>query len=102
MSVSRQFYESCYDLLHATGNFAHNPGEKLTFVNYFLETPSYQTREWRFSGHLGFGGKFWRNAGQHYVTCYREDETPERRTMIDNLNQEIANLARPDTLYISY
>lgn len=43
--------------------------------------------EYRFQGALGFGGKIWieRN-GSSRVTCYPEDETPERRRMIDAAN----------------
>ena len=48
--------------------------------------------EWRFGGKLGFGGKFWRNAGRIYVNCYREDETPEMRKMIDKANERLAAL----------
>ena len=54
--------------------------------------------EYRFMGNLGFGGKFWRNTGRRgdgsygevwYVNCYHEDETPERREMIDNINYKL-------------
>lgn len=42
--------------------------------------------EYRFVGHLGFGGKIWRNGGRVYVTCYREDETPEMQEIRDARN----------------
>lgn len=42
--------------------------------------------EWRFCGSLGFGGKFWDNAGQWYVSCYPEDATVERRRIIQKVN----------------
>jgi len=48
--------------------------------------------EWRFCGDLGFGGKFWRNCGRWYVTCYREDETPKRLAMIDAANESLGKL----------
>jgi len=48
--------------------------------------------EWRFVGSLGFGGKF-RNNGNNdntpHVDCYPEDETPERRAVIENTNAAI-------------
>lgn len=46
--------------------------------------------EWRFMGKLGFGGKYWRLTNR--VTCYREDETPERLEIIKILNTELAKL----------
>jgi hypothetical protein len=41
--------------------------------------------EWRFCGKLGFGGKYWnkRNA----VSCYPEDETPQRIELINKINE---------------
>ena len=49
--------------------------------------------EWRFQGRLGFGGKIWlRYDGLLYVNCYSEDETPDRRKLIDSLNAQLAQL----------
>lgn len=57
--------------------------------------------EWRFGGLLGFGGKFWRTSGhrpdgtwgeQWRVDCYIEDETPERRAIIDAANERLWQL----------
>jgi hypothetical protein len=47
--------------------------------------------EWRFVGALGFGGKVrWDRHGERlYVDCYREDETPERKAMIDRANEAL-------------
>lgn len=47
--------------------------------------------EYRFMGDLGFGGKFWlhRRDGM-YVTCYPEDRTPERDTIVDATNRYLA------------
>ena len=51
--------------------------------------------EYRFCGVLGFGGKF-RNNGNNdnvpYVDCYPEDETEERRTVIEHANARLAEL----------
>lgn len=51
--------------------------------------------EYRFQGAFGFGGKF-RNNGNFnntpYVDCYGEDETAERRAMINRANERIAVL----------
>lgn len=48
--------------------------------------------EYRFQGYLGFGGKFWSANGRWYVTCYSEDETPERQEMIRKANERLAAL----------
>lgn len=67
-----------------------------SFVRYFLS----ETRsggEWRFVGTLGFGGKFYRNSGGDYVSCYREDLTPERDEVINRVNEAIARLISSTT-----
>lgn len=46
--------------------------------------------EWRFSGKLGFGGKY--ISGRNRVDCYREDETPERIKLMDELNSALAKI----------
>jgi hypothetical protein len=51
-----------------------------------------EVTEWRFCGNLGFGGKFWRIGGRLYVSCYRDDETPERLKMIEAANKRLAAL----------
>lgn len=89
---SPKFYAACYDLLVSTGNAHEDMWDRKAFVSSF--TDGVGTREWRFQGHLGFGGKFWRNGTRHYVSCYSEDETPERRAMIDDLNRQITRLFR--------
>lgn len=49
--------------------------------------------EYRFMGHLGFGGKIWLNRGKApYVTCYGEDETAGRKILIEAANLELENL----------
>ena len=40
--------------------------------------------EWRFCGSLGFGGKYW--SEDNRVSCYSEDETPEREEIIKLTN----------------
>jgi hypothetical protein len=69
-------------------------GPRWLFTNVMLNEP--QTMEYRFIGALGFGGKFWPGSGDElnppYVTCYQEDETPERRAMIDKANKRLKEL----------
>lgn len=45
--------------------------------------------EYRFIGALEFGGKYYKDGR---VTCYPEDETPERLTMIKEANQQIQRI----------
>jgi hypothetical protein len=42
--------------------------------------------EWRFCGHLGFGGKFRRSGDEIYVDCYPEDEDDRRKEIINTTN----------------
>jgi len=52
--------------------------------------------EWRFQGKLGFGGKFWNEWSyieekhKWRVSCYTEDETPEREKLINDTNSSFA------------
>jgi hypothetical protein len=49
--------------------------------------------EYRFCGSLGSGGKFWRaNYTPWSVSCYQEDETPERLSIISRANDALARL----------
>jgi hypothetical protein len=50
--------------------------------------------EYRFMGSLGFGGKVWAGLvdGAPFVSCYREDETPERLATIARANERLAAL----------
>ena len=50
--------------------------------------------EYRFCGYLGFGGKFWNYLDKWYVTCYKEDETPERLEIINRTNEALQKLER--------
>lgn len=48
------------------------------------------THEWRFGGHLGYGGKFRKQTMR--VDCYPEDETPERLEIIRVTNEALQSL----------
>lgn len=56
---------------------------------YFC-TNLFQSREYRFIGSLGFGGKFWHNDGRFYVNCYPEDMTVPRAEAIKSANEKLA------------
>lgn len=54
------------------------------FRFHFADTP-----EFRFQGHLGFGGKIHNPVVDPYVSCYPEDETSHRRAMINRANKRL-------------
>lgn len=49
--------------------------------------------EYRFQGSLGFGGKLYREGDRMWVSCYREDETPDRFTVIERTNAALSALS---------
>lgn len=51
----------------------------------------YPCTEWRFCGHLGYGGKY--RSRTNRVDCYSEDETPKRLAIIGELNDALAKLS---------
>jgi hypothetical protein len=69
-------------------------GERSRFVRAF--TSDRPPIEWRFQGALGFGGKLYPGGyGEpHRVGCYREDETPERRAMVERANEALREMVR--------
>lgn len=60
-----------------------------TFAAYMAEEGP---KEYRFSGSLGFGGKFYANSNGWYVAYYREDRTKERDEAMQRANAAIRNL----------
>jgi hypothetical protein len=63
------------------------------FVAYL--TNGDDRHEYRFQGSLGFGGKLYQNRDGVYVTCYREDKTPERQQAILKANEILAAVVTP-------
>lgn len=69
---------------------------------HFIHTQTTEfCSEWRFMGHLGFGGKFWRNDGRladgswgecWYVNCYGEHETVDRLAVIEATNAALSEI----------
>lgn len=77
-----------YDILVKICGAAES--ERQGFV--YDQTGNNPTDEWRFRGLLDFGGKFWRNCGKIYVTCYKEDETPARLEIIEKANEALKKI----------
>jgi len=90
MNLSEGQINRIYDVLVEFCEASEDARERRLFVENQLKPkpPS----EWRFIGALGFGGKFWRNNGV-YVTCYKEDETPQRLKAIKKTNELLAEIA---------
>ncbi len=86
----RDIFSRAFDILveHA-GVQDFRDWQRETFIRDFAEGT---TTEWRFQGLLGFGGKFWRNNNHYYITCYPEDRTPERETIIAKVNELLKEL----------
>ncbi len=59
-----------------------------------MDRPLDGPREFSFRGNLGFGGKIYFEETGFRVSCYPEDETPERTRIISKLNNELKSIGR--------
>lgn len=82
-----EIFDQAFDILVEHAGARDGDWQRKGFVDAFVNG---LTTEWRFQGLLGFGGKFRRNDGRYYVTCYPEDRTPER----DAICEKVAVLLR--------
>lgn len=86
-----EIFSKAWDILVEHAGAVDGDWQRDSFVlSYTTEIP--QTTEWRFQGLLGFGGKFWRNGGHYYVTCYPEDRTAEREAIVKKVNALLRDL----------
>ena len=88
MILSKRIASDIYDIL------VEECGAVASMRDHWMhhQTKEEHTYEWRFSGHLGFGGKFWRNMGRWYVDCYLEDSSPKAKRVIKAANARLAAL----------
>lgn len=84
----RPFFEAAYNILVEDAGAQKDPREKEAFVRAYTQI-EHPTSEYRFQGVLGFGGKFWRNDGRFYVSCYREDRTKKLDKIIAKVNDRL-------------
>lgn len=84
---SSAWFDSVFDVLKNIGG-AHESMRKDFIYRHTSESPC---DEYRFQGKLGLGGKYWRR--ENRVSCYREDETPERLRLIIELDAALAKLS---------
>lgn len=82
----RPFYQQVYDVLVRLCAALDDDANRSQWEGFWLS----EGTEHRFSGSLGFGGKFWRANGRWYVSCYSEDETPIRKRRIEEANRVLA------------
>lgn len=77
-----------------------NPNMRTEFMAHWPKC-----REFRFQGRLAFGGKIWHqqygNGHRVYVTCYSEDENPERDHLIQRMNRLLGNLLHSHGVLVS-
>jgi len=94
--MNPEFYSQAWDILVEVGGASKDEYDKADFVRSFSDKDDRRTtREWRFCGKLGFGGKFYmRDSHRHDVSCYPEDRTPEREALIDTINERLKTLEK--------
>lgn len=88
--------ETVYDVLVAECQAME--ASRTDFVSNFTAkiARTANTREYRFGGSLGFGGKFYFTPKRWYVACYPEDETPERLAAITRANVRLKIVKESD------
>lgn len=74
----------------------HMGFDRDSFVRYMMSS-DWWFKEWRFCGHLGFGGKCRVNSNHPvpHVDYYPEDRSAKRDAMVDAANVRIAALFTP-------
>ena len=88
MKITKPIAHKIWDVLVKHAGASGLLSERNCFVYSFCEDKHPPT-EYRFCGSLGFGGKFWNN-NAFYVTCYKEDETPDKTKIILEVNRLLA------------
>jgi len=86
--ISTEKANKVYDLLVSIGGASES--DRDSFIYHHCED-KYECSEWRFCGHLGFGGKY--RSGWNGVTYYQEDETPERIKIKSQLNEQLQKIS---------
>lgn len=84
--MNQRLENRIYDILEQHGA---DPDRRFSFIHWFHEPDQ---REWRFIGTLGFGGKFIKDHGRYFVTCYPEDRNAAREEAIEQMNKQLATV----------
>jgi len=91
MTLTKDKAEIIYEILVEMGG-ARDDDRYLDMFTRYLTDPEQAPHEFRFRGHFGMGGKFFDNYNRIYVSCYPEDETPERKILIEQINEALTAL----------
>ena len=84
MKITTDKANKIYDLLVSIGG-----ADEYMRKSFIYHHTKDECSEWRFAGKLGFGGKYRSN---NRVDCYLEDETPERKKIINELNEALSKI----------
>lgn len=87
-TLNRDQANAAFDILVAECD-AHE-GDRSQFLHWAER--NIDTREYRFMGSLGFGGKFRVGYRTWRVDCYPEDETIQRKDSVVRANRRLATL----------
>ena len=93
---TQEVFEQVYDALVMYAGAQESGRED--FIHHMLrcvEISLYETREYRFQGALGGGGKFWLSPECFRVSAYEEDYSVERVGMLSAVNEALAKLFVP-------
>lgn len=90
--TDRAFYDAVYTILVDEAGAYAGSREREDFIRAYCDN-MHPATEYRFGGSLGGGGKFWRGCDWFHVSCYREDETPQRLATIEKVNVLLAQAA---------
>lgn len=98
-AISPEQAKAVWDILVRHGGASCDPHEEHAFVHH-VTRPDEPCREYRFMGHLGFGGKFRNNGnndGVPYVDYYPENQTIARDAVVLGCNALLGELfAQPE------
>lgn len=75
-----------YDILVNLGGAVESFRDSFIYHHVFTEE-KHSCDEWRFSGKLGFGGKY--RSRTNSVDCYKEDENSAIIRLIEKINHEL-------------
>jgi hypothetical protein len=93
---SEEILGKMYDILIEHAGARQDNYDRNSFVRCALNWDYRFTFEYRFMGRLGGGGKIWLPLHRNpYISCYSEDETPDRKGMMDETNKKLVALVKP-------
>ena len=89
MKILTEKANKIYDLLIEIGGANPRDSDRADFIHTHCES-DYDCSEYRFQGHLGFGGKYW--SGSNRVSFYSEDVTADRIEIKEKLNKALKEI----------